>query len=373
LTDGKTQAVVGKIGPNGMWALQIDCTQRQVTWTRLQFPLTPQLPVAIYGGRVLVRHAGNVAVLDATTGEIVCQSMLPSGHEQIGRIVQQSDGHGYVALALGSEGVATWSTPSTSPFLPPLAAFETEGIEGIVLVTRDGQVDIDSVQGRRRIVVNHGLSQPLSLWGVSRDGRRFVLCGASTSVGVPLNYVLVTIKGERVSPGTARSVNRQTAPLLLEPFLAQYVRARALRTKFTGICVTRDGELALVGRKRSVWPIELDRPGNNLHLAKTPHPLAFNYFRFRDDLHDARGYPLQNCQCPDGTLAWLDGRGLLHLRSSDRTLPEATIVLCEGSLAGWLSDGRVWGPNFFHGMMRAINFTEVYDQVLRPMIDRMAH
>ena len=372
LTDTKTLAVVGKLGPNGMWAVQIDVIQREVTWNRLQFPHVPQMPIAIYRGRVLLRHEGNIIVMDGLTGELVSQATLASGHEQIGRIVQQSDGHGYVALALGFDGVPVWSTPPTSSFMPPLAAFETDGIEGIVIVKRDGNVVIDSPQGKRQINVNHGLSSPLNLWGVSRDGRRFVLCGGGTT-GEPVTYVLVTIKGERILPGSVRSVNRYTAPFFLEPYLAQYVRPRTLRSQFMGICVTGDGELALISRKRSAWPIQLDRKGNNLRLAKTPHPQAFNFLRLREDPHHTRGYSLKTCQFSDGTLVWLDGRGMLHLRSSDPAIPEATIVLCEGSVAGWLSDGRVWGPNYFHSQVPAVNFTDVYDHVLRPMIERMTH
>ncbi len=51
----------------------------------------------------------------------------------------------------------------------------------------------------------------------------------------------------------------------------------------------------------------------------------------------------------DGSQAWLDVRGLLHLRSSDRSVPELTITLSQQEPAFWSSDGKVCGPNYFIG------------------------
>jgi hypothetical protein len=239
------------------------------------------------------------------------------------------------------------------------------------MVLRNGSIEIDSQGGRQTIPVSHGLSLPLSVCGVSRDGRRFALRGSADKSGVPTSYAIVTITNERMRPVTVRSVNQYNFPIVLEPFLAQHTRTRTLRHKFSGICVTRNRELALVRRKRAVWPMVLDRSGKNLRLAKTPEFVPSRYLQFQDDVHNTRGYPLQRCKFPDGSLAWLDGRGLLHLRSSDRALPEATIVLGEHLLAGWLSDGRVWGPDYFH-RETAVDPTQVYDEVFQPMIERMA-
>lgn len=50
----------------------------------------------------------------------------------------------------------------------------------------------------------------------------------------------------------------------------------------------------------------------------------------------------------DGSQAMLDSRGLLHLRSSDPALPEATIVaVTDAPLAWWLSSGQSGGHPYF--------------------------
>ncbi|MBL8814047.1 MAG: hypothetical protein JNM43_28020 [Planctomycetaceae bacterium] len=51
-------------------------------------------------------------------------------------------------------------------------------------------------------------------------------------------------------------------------------------------------------------------------------------------------------QWPDGGTAWLDFRGLLHLRSSDPSLAEVTLTLRDGWLAGWTSTGKLFGDDY---------------------------
>ncbi len=53
----------------------------------------------------------------------------------------------------------------------------------------------------------------------------------------------------------------------------------------------------------------------------------------------------------DGSEVIADSRGLLHLRSSDKSIPEITIVMIMGKpTACWASDGRVCGPAYFTGV-----------------------
>jgi len=60
-----------------------------------------------------------------------------------------------------------------------------------------------------------------------------------------------------------------------------------------------------------------------------------------------QGCLLQVAEWPGGSKAYLDSRGLLHLKSHDLTVPEISFVLSDGEVAGWTSDGHVCGPQFF--------------------------
>jgi hypothetical protein len=58
-------------------------------------------------------------------------------------------------------------------------------------------------------------------------------------------------------------------------------------------------------------------------------------------------WTLEAASWPDGSRAFIDSRGLLHLISSDRKLPQLTLVLTDQPLAGWTSDGRTFGWAYF--------------------------
>ena len=67
----------------------------------------------------------------------------------------------------------------------------------------------------------------------------------------------------------------------------------------------------------------------------------------------------------DGSLAWLDSRGMLHLKSSDRSTPEVTLVLRDGALAGWTSEGRTFGMAYFAGEAGPDTEAEVQQNILQ--------
>jgi hypothetical protein len=62
------------------------------------------------------------------------------------------------------------------------------------------------------------------------------------------------------------------------------------------------------------------------------------------------GYKLSRFVFPNGSEAFVDPRGFLHLRSSDKNQHEISIVLISGkSIACWSSDGHVCGSGYFTG------------------------
>jgi len=131
-----------------------------------------------------------------------------------------------------------------------------------------------------------------------------------------------------------------------------YSHRGALRTQLMGVSVTQTGSLAL-------WP---RYPGKCLHFVlrgldlrlerDTGSALAMCYRPFIfNGRSDDFGFRLHCATWPDGSTAWLDSRGMLHLKSADLAVPQVTLVLpADGTLAGWSSDGHVYGPRFYHGL-----------------------
>ena len=83
------------------------------------------------------------------------------------------------------------------------------------------------------------------------------------------------------------------------------------------------------------------------------------------------GIKLKVAEFPDGGQAVLDGRGLLHLRAADPSLPEITLVLHSRRVAGWAEGDRVWGDSYFTGGTTNISDSEAYHTLLLPIIDSL--
>jgi hypothetical protein len=77
---------------------------------------------------------------------------------------------------------------------------------------------------------------------------------------------------------------------------------------------------------------------------------------------------LYSARLPTGSRAFLDSRGLLHLKSGARNLPEISLVLADGEVAGWTSDGFVCGPPFFFEGSYNSDPRSVFERLLQFLI-----
>src|SRR5207302_6843078 len=116
---------------------------------------------------------------------------------------------------------------------------------------------------------------------------------------------------------------------------------RTLRHRFSSIFVGDRGNLTLqASTGRSHCHIALDAAGRRLLLVTTvAASRGARHASFADSPSPpGTGYRLSVATWRDGSRAYLDSRGLLHLTSSDSAIPELTLVLTEGTMAGWCSD-----------------------------------
>ena len=81
-------------------------------------------------------------------------------------------------------------------------------------------------------------------------------------------------------------------------------------------------------------------------------------------------YDLTVATWADGSRAFLDSRGLLHLKSSDPAVPEMTFVLSSEKLAGWSSEGTVFGPPYFIGDATATD-AAYFEEAIRRFTGRL--
>ena len=78
-------------------------------------------------------------------------------------------------------------------------------------------------------------------------------------------------------------------------------------------------------------------------LARPAESLSFRPFEAPPDI----GCRLEVARWPNGSQAFLDSRGLLHLKSHDPAVAEVCLVLHEGEASAWCSDGLISGSPFF--------------------------
>ena len=89
---------------------------------------------------------------------------------------------------------------------------------------------------------------------------------------------------------------------------------------------------------------------------------------------DGVGYRLQVAQIADVGSAWLDSRGLLHLKCDDGQYPQVSFAVQDGQLSGWLSTGEVFGEDYYFGRkdrsleLKQVSAAVAWESAVKPFI-----
>lgn len=122
-----------------------------------------------------------------------------------------------------------------------------------------------------------------------------------------------------------------------------------LRHRFRSATVTSDGTFRLASKNQPRLNFKISN--GLLMLEDSPIVSSEKFERQFQPVESPNGtrYDLKVARWKDGSEAWLDSRGMLHLRSSDPDIAEITMTLSHGACAGWCSDGTVFGMKFHVG------------------------
>ena len=121
-------------------------------------------------------------------------------------------------------------------------------------------------------------------------------------------------------------------PLALEPALEPFALAPTLRKRVEALAVDGQGRLALVTRNQRVLSLVLEPLEPALTwLIQQGGVNQFQGLRgfVPVDPPPGRGFSLRMATWRNGSRAYLDGRGLLHLQGPDAREPEVCLVLAE--------------------------------------------
>jgi hypothetical protein len=183
---------------------------------------------------------------------------------------------------------------------------------------------------------------------VSRDGHRLRIATPSPRAGRP---DVEQIDLETCEVSAAGHVPARA----LEPLAAHYCSRLAthnLRRALEAVGYAPDGHRLVLNPRRDVlFVLEMSRGWMRLVRRSRSELFVARLV----DLVPSRAppgtrYGLRSARFADGSRVSMDGRGLVHLRSSDPAVPEMSLVLADGAVvSGWASDGSVCGDRYFTG------------------------
>jgi len=233
------------------------------------------------------------------------------------------------------DGISLSLAPVTLPSGIPrderiVRVFDRDGFEGPWFVMKGGGVY--SHEGRRVMQL-----QPVfQVRNVSESGNRLIVITAPPSVSYLVDLVSLN---SRPIGNPIRDADWEWKPP--PPTNTVFVRFDEIAIGVAGVLYlhTRSGKWYTVGAARDRFLI-----CEKIEIGEFLHGVKFEPVK----LPAGSGFTLGVARWPDGRCAWLDSRGMLHLRCADRSQPELSIALSE--LSGvWSSDGLWMGNDFFVG------------------------
>jgi hypothetical protein len=322
-----------------------DLSSGRCNLMRLEAPAADPEGTFVHGGFLFLVYTklNQLEAFDLATGRRVGSVELPSGAVWRGGRFLYLSRHWHAVTCDGRK-VKLEPVPYPRPLpregVPIVVLFERPGGEGYWALLTDGRVV--SPDGLARIPPLGVIDKFL---GVSPDGGTLVV---SANVGGPRTGTYV-LDLDGVKRWLHTSVDPAT--LLAAPQIHWSTRSWVNpRTKIRGIFTGTRGELWLRTRQGTELMVGMNEAEQLILMERghSPAPPAMREFGHRARVPGTR-YDLWVATWADGSRAFLDSRGMLHLKSADPSVPEITLVLTNDKLAGWSSDGKVFGAAYFNG------------------------
>lgn len=360
-------AVVGKQHTGRMWLiwLWLNTNHIEVKAIDLQHPHFHR--VVEHGGVLFVIRENIVDVHSLNDGSHLKSLTIPR-HLTLrdGRFFQSNDGW----HALSFDGVTAHLEEVPLGGIKAkdvMSAFDSITANGPVVLTKKGRVWFTHDESGWAPRIQH---QDFDFAEISREGQRVRLKASQGGNAF-----------HRISRALLDLEKRESLPLHepLEPDAhRELVRPplRPIRTRFLRVGFLNDWNIVLESRRGTKWKIDL-RPLAVLHSMKDQLKLVMltgadvdrvRHVRSLDQMRSPSevGYRLHQAVWEDGSRVILDSRGLLHLKSSDSSIPEATLVLTEPEVAVWVSDGRMWGSPYYLGHHPPSDLQDIIKTVFTP-------
>lgn len=300
---------------------------------------------------VLIRHH-DVRAYALADGRLVGQAIKP--HLWVNGRFLRGTNHFYFVVWDGErvkfEPVTMPSTYLTSSVS---TVFDRSGMEGPWILCKSG--DLVSTESGYKIKLKYpdGHRFNFNLPRISRDGHRlFVASAMDQSFG---GLFKLAVKALPDIQETSK-VDLDPHPPLPARNIFRFLESVMILPNSIGLC----------GRKTRWLALGLDENGK-LRISKLPIPSNISAeHKFSEERQKTKyGCTLRVTELANGSRVFLDSRGLLHFKSSNPDVPEVSVVLADGEVAAWSSDGCVCGASFFFEGNYASQPLDIFTRILR--------
>ena len=356
-----------------IYLFSIDLNKREVQADPLPSPILKivrprlnELSAVAKGSVVFLIHEEAIEVFDVTTKYMLKQmhcEMTYKGSNQryyFNSAMCHSDAWNalsYDGLAIQLQHVPLGKYLS---FSSQLALFDRRGHDGAFAIDPRGLI-VNLTDQTERAFLDQPFSD-LEVLDIENDGSR-----------VLVRYSQPTNKKDHY-----RIVDTETCLTLQVGTFDSLARFDVICTDF-GLVPMRsftrayveDGQLCIVSNQQECWKFVIRN--DELCLMQASGIQERNLLKAFTPLERSEyGYSLSMAKWSDGSRLWIDSRGLMHLQSSDRQIPEATIMLGMEEITVWTSDGKMLGSTYHvDGVWPSISAEQVFDLILTPFVARL--
>ncbi|MCC7422945.1 MAG: hypothetical protein IT428_21940 [Planctomycetaceae bacterium] len=227
----------------------------------------------------------------------------------------------------------------TVPFFEMIsgAFFHIPGRDGPFAIKRNGiMVNLSTGEGQP---LSQDLTGPVRIWDVDPESATVILDAEVTATarkqGFEPGRFAVNFKSgiaQRI-PDVYLTVNQLR--------VANHPLMPTQRRRWRAIAAT-GSRLFLQSRRGMWWEVTSDLKLKQAASA----PSGIQWFQ---RMPRGTPYRMSVAAWADGSRAFADSRGLVHLQSSHREIPEISLVLTDHGISGWCADGRLFGDPYFTG------------------------
>jgi hypothetical protein len=314
----------------------------------------------------VITHFGKVQIHSQADGQFVGTLAPPAPMNWVRGRFFRLGGEG-PWFALGYDGTAGRLEPVSGeswkrcPKL--LTLFERAGCDGAIGVTTKG--DLFYTASGEVHQVSHRVNSTPQVAAISRSGRYVAL--TESGVQRPTHCIVIDVDRREASCPVGQPWQ------LVEAGYWQKVCPKSLRHRFRFIEVGGREDLVLTSYRGQRLRLTVSDKHDQLELRSDDagRKSTAEMLTFQKMAVPQAGFRLSVARWRDGSQAFLDSRGLLHLRSSSADVPEVSIVLTDGALAGWCADGRLWGRRYFTGARATALPRDVYASAIRAFVTRL--